>query len=406
MSTEPPGGGYRYVILVLGFLNIAASIGLARFAYTVVMPLMREGLGLTYTEMGAIGTLGFAGYTVISPLAGLASARFGPRAVIAAALGLATVGLAGLATAHGFLSAVLANLALQLGIAGANAAGFVVVTPWFPPARRGMATGIVMAGAGVGIVVTGRVLPIVLGGEGGWRTAWAIAASVTLGIAVLCALFLRDHGDAEPRVSSPAAGVLGVPALWAYATLKLLFGFEYIIFGTFFAAHLVLAGFGVGEASRLWSLVGVLMIGSGLLAGALSDRIGRMPALAVVFTAQGLASLLLAATPQGPGLYAAIALYGLSMMGSPAISGPFCADLVGTRHASAAMGTVNLLFATGQMLGPVGAGMVVDATGSLGLALLAGAAVALVGAGASLALTPWMRAATRAVRCRACGTWP
>jgi hypothetical protein len=88
-------------------------------------------------------------------------------------------------------------------------------------------------------------------------------------------------------------------------------GYRYVV------SHLVLAAFGVGEASGLWALVGVLMIGRGL-------------------------------------------------------------------------------FATGQMLGPLVAGMVVDATGSLGLALLAGAAVALVGAGASLALTPLMRAATRA----------
>jgi len=44
----------RATVLALGFANIAASLGFARFALTVVMPEMLRGLGLSHTELGPI----------------------------------------------------------------------------------------------------------------------------------------------------------------------------------------------------------------------------------------------------------------------------------------------------------------------------------------------------------------
>jgi hypothetical protein len=67
--------------------------------------------------------------------------------------------------------------------------------------------------------------------------------------------------------------------------------------------------------------------------------------------------------------------------------GALCGDLVGAARASAAIGVINVLFGTGQALGPVVGGMVLDATGSLSAVLVAAAAVSLVGGlGALLAI--------------------
>lgn len=73
------GMHYGYVILFFSMLNIAGSLGIGRFAYTMILPAMREGLGLHNTQMGLIGTIGFIGYLAMAIPGGVLAARFGPR---------------------------------------------------------------------------------------------------------------------------------------------------------------------------------------------------------------------------------------------------------------------------------------------------------------------------------------
>jgi predicted MFS family arabinose efflux permease len=380
---------YRYVIVALGFCNVMASIGFTRFAYTMIMPPMRAGLDLPYTAMGTIGTVGFTMYMLAGPPLGALAARLGMRRTISLALGTASLGLFGLALAPGFWSALLANVVVQVASAAANIAGFVVAMPWFPPRQRGFATGVVVGGVGAGILVVGRTLPPILAsGPSGWRAAWATVGAMTLLTAAAMALFLRDHPDASWSAFRARTGALaawrelvGMRALWVTAVIGLLFGFEYIIFGTFFAVHLTLAGRTIDEAGRLWSLVGVLMVSSGLIGGALSDRIGRLPAQAVLMAAQAAAAACLAASTAGAGLQVAIVLYGCTVMGSTAVAGAFMTDVVGPARASSAIGFTNLVFGAGQALGPLVAGLLVDATGTVAAALLTAAAAAIVAAG-------------------------
>jgi len=379
-------GRYRWAVLGLGFLVIMTSIGFTRFAYTIIMPAMRRELGLTYTDMGLIGTAGFAAYLLANLPAGGAAARYGMRATIASALGLASVGLLGLALAPGFAVAAVANAVVQASSAAANVAGFAIVVPWFPAAKRGRAAGIVVGGAGLGIFLVGRLVPTLLSSHAeGWRYGWAAVGAATLIVGVVTALSLRDH----PAAARPASGaerstlgwraVAGLPTLWLLAFVMALFGFEYIIFGTFFAANLTAHGWTIRDAGRLWSTIGVLMMVSGLIGGALSDRIGRFSALGVLFAAQATASLLFAVATDGFPLYVAVALYGTSVMGFPAVAGALCGDLVGAARASLAVGFNNVAFALGQAIGPTAAGAVFDATGSLQGALLTGAGSAALG---------------------------
>jgi predicted MFS family arabinose efflux permease len=67
-------------------------------------------------------------------------------------------------------------------------------------------------------------------------------------------------------------------------------------------------------------------------------------------------------------------------MAFPAVVAAFCGDLVGAAQASTAIGFTNVFFAAGQALGPVAGGMVIDATGSVPVALIGSAALSVLGA--------------------------
>ncbi len=62
MVDRRPTTHYGWVIVVTGFLIIFACIGLARYAYTMLLPSMQSELGLSYDRMGFIGTGNFCGY--------------------------------------------------------------------------------------------------------------------------------------------------------------------------------------------------------------------------------------------------------------------------------------------------------------------------------------------------------
>ena len=90
MNTYRPDP-YQWVILVVATLVVFASLGLARFGYSVVLPAMQKGLFMDNTQAGVLASVNLAGYLVMSALGGALAARFGPRLVIA--VGLSVVGL-------------------------------------------------------------------------------------------------------------------------------------------------------------------------------------------------------------------------------------------------------------------------------------------------------------------------
>lgn len=71
------GFHYAYVILFFSMLNITGCLGFGRFSYTMILPAMRDGLGLLNTQMGLIGTIGFIGYLAMAIPGGMLAARFG-----------------------------------------------------------------------------------------------------------------------------------------------------------------------------------------------------------------------------------------------------------------------------------------------------------------------------------------
>lgn len=398
------GWHYGYVVLLFGMLNLAGSLGLGRFAYTMILPAMRDGLGFHNTQMGLIGTIGFIGYLAMTIPGGMLAARFGPRLVITLALLVCGLGMLLMGSVSSLNGSIVLMIIVGIGSAAGNAAGFSFASAWFAGRSRGKATGIIFGGAGFGMVTVGLLIPFILahGGAAGWRWAWYVSGTLTVLFGILCGFFLRnspaDMGlrpigeeDRESEAGIPQPGAsTAIPLawrrvytsreLWRVSFIILTFGFAYIIYGTFFAAYVQdEVGLSKAEAGALWSLVGFLAIFSGLIGGTLSDRLGGSWAFTCLLLAQILALLLVALSQRHAFLYASIALFGLSVWGFPALLGVTCADVLGPRLAPAGVGFAIFFFAIGQAAGPITAGALHDRTGSFAMPFLTGAAALLLG---------------------------
>ena len=98
---------YGWAIVLAGALTLFACLGLARFAYGMLLPGMRSGLALAYDQMGFISTGNFAGYLVAVALAPALIRRLRPRATIVSGLLLITLCMFGISRASGFLAVLL-----------------------------------------------------------------------------------------------------------------------------------------------------------------------------------------------------------------------------------------------------------------------------------------------------------
>lgn len=392
---------YGWIVIFMGLLVLIGAHGFGRMSYTLILPAMKDGLRLSYGQLGLIGTGNFIGYLLMALIGGALAARFGSRLTIS--LGLAFMGITMFLTglAQSFQAAFFLRLLTGLGHGAAYVPAMALGSAWFSIKRRGLATGIVTAGTGIGTMIASRIIPMVLKAEGveGWRHCWYILGAAMLFITLWVAVFVRnrpqdlglqqvgEEGDPSPRptVPSPAktlqwGEVYRVKAVWFLGTVYFMYGFSYIIYMTFFAAYLIKElGITPAQASYLWGVVGGLSIFCGVLWGGVSDFLGRAKGAALAFLSLSLSYLFFALIPTAIGYYLSVLFFGLSAWSIPTIMAAAAGDLVGPRLAPAGLGFVTLFFGTGQALGPWIGGLLSDATNSFYYPFLLAAAVSLLG---------------------------
>ena len=397
---------YGWIILLVGFIGVMGALGFGRFAYTPILPSMKEGLSLTYTQMGWIGTGNFIGYLIFSLLGGYWATRVGPRLVISVALVLVAVSLFLTGISDSFEFAAAMRTLTGAGSAASNVPIMAMASAWFATSRRGMATGILVSGSSIALLFLGPLIPFILQSfpGSGWRVCWYVLGAITLSIALLNYLFLRNRPEeknlkpfGEPaflgQSSSSQAPAFSMKSLytsrplWHLAGIFFTFGFSYIMFMQYFSAYLVNeAKVGIDRAGSYLMLLGILSIFCGPFWGTVSDFIGPKYGLALVLLTQGFCYLVFGLMKSDAGYLLSTILFGLTAWSVPSIIAAAVGDTVGPRFTPAALGFTILVMSMGQALAPPVGGRIADLTGSFASAFLLAAGVAFLGMTASLLL--------------------
>ena len=389
---------YAWIVLAVGTLVVFGSLGLARFSYTLLLPPMQTDLEMDNTQAGVLATANLVGYLALSVIGGALASRYGPRAVIAFALVIVSVGMVLTGFARGFLSAAAWRSLTGMGSGASNVPAMGLLAAWFVKRRRGLASGIAVAGSSLAIICIGPLVPRLLDayGENGWRVCWIGFGGVTLILALAAYAFLRNqpsdrgllplgwHADDEDTSTSSNSrqwsNVYRSATVWRLGLVYAAFGFSYIIYLTFFAKHLIAeGGYTQQAAGQLFMVMGWFSVLCGLIWGSVSDVIGRKWAMMIVFLIHTVAFALFSLWPTPTGFTLSAALFGLSAWSIPAIMAATCGDVLGPKLAPAALGFITLFFGIGQAAGPSIAGALADAQGTFYPAFLLASGVAFVG---------------------------
>lgn len=373
------------MIVGAGILTLFSCLGLARFAFGMILPGMRDALGLAYDQMGYLGTGNFVGYLFSVAVTPLLLKKFRPRLTLVSGLIIIGVTLGTLARANSFTQLLWLYALTGSGSGLANISTMVLIAHWFRREKRGLAAGLMVLGNGVGIIFAGLVVPLFnqLYALDGWRVSWQVLAAITLVIAVIVALIVRNEPqdlELEPLGRGLPLSVAEMTTEplprsgWIILSLGLLylgFGATYMVYGTFVVTAMVEEyGFGEALAGQFWSWVGFFGLFSGILFGPLSDRIGRKYGLMVVFCVQTLAYLLVGSGIGGWTLPASVFFYGIAAFAIPAIMTAAVTDYLGVARAAAGFSLITFFFAAGQAVGPAVAGLLAERCGSFSVPFL------------------------------------
>src|SRR5690348_10540630 len=215
------------------------AMGMARFAYALLLPPMRTDLQWTYTEAGAMNTANALGY--LAGAIGSAWLVSHVRLRLLFLVGIVLTAASVLACAATTSFALLAGLRVVGGACGAitfvtGAALVMHAGTGLPPGRASRMLGIYVAGGGLGIAVSGLVLPPLLVATG-WQAGWLALGIVSAAALVPAAVAAGRVGDA-----AQAAVTVGAPWPWrrlaALAAGYGLFGLGYVGYTTFIVALL------------------------------------------------------------------------------------------------------------------------------------------------------------------------
>lgn len=399
---------YGWFVIFAALMANIGSQGLSRMAYNLVLPEMAKALDLNYTQAGLLGTGNFTGYLIFVVFGGYLASRYGARIVITFSLLLISISIILTGFARSFEFAFVMRFFTGLGNGGVFVPAVSLGSAWFSSRQRGFATGIIAGGSGVGILLSGLFIPkiFLVYNSQGWSYAWFYMGATIFVICILCLLVLRNSpeemglrpvGTVACSDAAPSPLSVNSPLKWGeiYKKKEILYlgavyftaGVSYVIYLTFFKAFLIAeAGLPEMQAASMWALSGSFTIFSTALWGAVSDRIGRRYALALVYLNFTLSYLLFASSSSQFSLYASVVLYGSSLGAIPTIIGATTGDYVGARLASAAFGFVTLFFALGQVIGPAMGGYIIDITGSFRPSFFVAALFAMSGSIASLFL--------------------
>ena len=375
------GGGEAIAWLVApGLALIAVTYGLARFAYGLFLPEMREAFDLSPSLLGLIGAGSYVGYCVAVVVALVYTSRTGPRLMAIAAGGVAVVGMAVVAG-----SPMAWVLALGILVAGSST-GLAsppmgeAVARSIRPSLQDRANALINCGTSVGVALSG---PAALLLSGQWRLAWTVFALVGLAVlawnaAVMPRKALQDKGESgEPDDVGAEAGdgpgsthlsftyLIGArvrPRSLPLFAVAFGMGFASAVYWTFSRDVVVQAG-GLGQtgSTLFWTVIGI----SGLAGGAAGDlvrRFGLTPVLRGGLVSMA-ASMVLLAVASGalPLAYTSAALFGSTYIMLSGVVLVWSVSVFRERPA-AGLGAGFLLIALGQVAGSPFAGALAGTT--------------------------------------------
>ncbi|QVN17011.1 MFS transporter [Burkholderia pyrrocinia] len=386
---------YGWYVVAAAFAVTFVGFGSA-YTFSAFVESLQRDFAASRGQISLVFSLAgflYFGFGIVSgPLAD----RFGSRRLAVAGMLLTGAGLAAAGAAHTLVQVYVAyGLGVGLGVGCAYVPAVGAVQRWFVR-RRGFASGLAVAGIGVGTLVMPPLASALIA-HVGWRGAYFTLAVIAVVVGAGMSLLIENDprgrgllpdgdtaGDGGRKAGASAAGAtVHAGATVREAVTSRPFASLYAAclvcsFGVFVPfVHLVPYALDHGVApSTAVLLLGAIGVGSTagrFFLGGLADRFGRRASLLAMFAGMAVALVAWAGAGTVATLTAFALVFGVFYGGWVAVLPAVVMDYFGGRNVSAIIGILYTSVAFGTLIGPAAAGFIYDAGGGYLVPILASA---------------------------------
>jgi MFS family permease len=381
---------------------IAVVNGFGRFAYALLLPVMRQDLNWDYALSGWLNTANSFGYGV-GALAGLwLLGRFKSSSLFVTGLAVTVLTLLLCGFTRDLNWMLLLRFIAGVGSAWVFACGGALVANYYnkDPERSAGAIAIYYAGGGLGIVLSGLLLMPVLGAQEAsfatlrwnWATGWFILGLCGFIFALWPSVLALKIDNPVPSLNlqKSAGGSTNsstttdsAPLPWRFFSLMMfayfLFGVGYIVYLTFVVAWLKEMQMNIFASIGVWVVLGFAVMASGYVWRKPMAQWKPPTTFAAASICTGIGTALPLLSNQYLLVLASAIFVGGSFFMAPSAMMSLAKKHLPNSQWALAMNLFTFVFAIGQGIGPVAAGWIADIS-SLNWAMAAGALTLLIAA--------------------------
>ncbi len=380
------------------FILLGPTYGTLGYFYS---PWIKE-FGWSHARVAVITTAFLFAQAAVSPIVGWLLDRIPAQIVMTVAAVAVIIGYLWGSTLHSFGPMVAAFALIGGGVSASTYVPAMMVAANWATDRRGLALGIVLAGAAMGGTVLAPVFELLLV-HYGWRAAMVCLTIPMLLIAIPTILVMVRTRPPTGSVKSAREEAATLPGLevgpammslpfWMLVATEFIYNVGYQGFVHHLMTYYIGAGFRPERAALILGLLTLFTVAGAIGLGGFADKRGvRVVLIASLIGLAAGITIVLGATSKGFGsLYASASMVGagLSVGASATLLPAILVEALGLRRYGTLWGIVRLLGWIGGGLGPFLTGQIFDRTGTYTLAFEFCAICMLIGACAAAMIRP------------------
>ena len=368
----------RVRVYFAGICSLIVTVGVARFSYSLLLPIMQDGAGLTELGGGWLASTNFMGYMFGVLLAASLhnlNYKYNLHRVYLI-LSVAT-------TAAMAITTDMVTWAVLRFVAGVCASGGLIIASglilkWLVKHNHRAELGIHFSGAGLSIIVTSLLVEAMLMMSADWQQQWLALAMMAAIFSIPAWLWMPD-----PFVAGKAKlTIKDNPPSKSYKSLMMLAyfcaGYGYVVSSTFIVDIVNRVEGLQGQGGFIFLLVGVAAAPAPLLWDRIARNLGYLKALLAAYILQAIGIILPAINDSLTFVILSALLFGGTFIA--------CVSLVLTMagkfypsNPAKFMGTMTLAYGAAQIIAPITTGYLAEALGNYDIGLYLSAAVVMLG---------------------------
>ena len=364
----------RYYVLFAGFFSQLLCLGIARFAYTPLLPVMQQQTALTDATGGYLAAVNYLGYMAGALLAASLSDLQLKDRLYRLGLLLAVLSTAGMALTENFYLWALWRFIAGLSSAGSMLIASGLIMHWLLSHKQRAELGVHFAGLGFGIALAALLVELMLSVQLDWQSQWYYFSGCAVVLAIPAWRWLPRPAVVAVATHSQLADM--PPSKRFYRLMLASYfcaGYGYVISATFIVTIVERMPLLSGSGNLSFIVLGLAATPAVLLWDLIARKTGYLKAIMLALVLQAAAILLPLGFSAITVVLLGAALFGATFVGVVSLVLTMAGRLYPSKPAKL-MGKMTLAYGSAQVIAPALTGYLAEASGQydMGLYLAAG----------------------------------